>query len=207
MRKRIINPHPSNTGADEVDWLPLEQIALVEVTSEEPSHPIEDALLPGAATGWRAALPGEQTIRLIFDNPQSLRHIRLLFLEPEVERFQEFVLRWSSDDGQTFHEIVRQQWNFSPRGSTQEMEDYHVELSDMIQLELKIVPEKSGGTGMCIAGAAPSRLILAQIHALIGDLGRFDIATRHRQRIPTPGVAQVEGIGLVACRPRCPGVA
>ena len=113
MRKRMINPHPSNTEEDEVDWLPIEQIALVEVTSEEPSHPIEAALLPGSEAGWSAALPGEQTILLIFDSPQKLKHIRLLFLESKVERFQEFVLRWSPD-GQTFHEIVRQQWNFSP---------------------------------------------------------------------------------------------
>jgi hypothetical protein len=145
MRKRIINPHLSSTREDELNWLPLERIALVEVTSEEPSHPIEDALLPGSETGWRAALPGEQTIRLIFDSPQILKHIRLLFLESEVERLQEFVLRWSPDDGQTFHEIVRQQWNFSPHGSTQEREDYQVELSGVTQVELKIIPEKSGG--------------------------------------------------------------
>src|SRR5450432_1878687 len=109
MRKRMLNPYPSSTRKDEEDWLPVEQIALVEVTSEELSHPIEAALLPGSETGWRAALPGEQTIRLLFDSPQSLRHLRVSFLEPEVERLQEFVLRWSSDDGQTFHEIVRQQ--------------------------------------------------------------------------------------------------
>ena len=54
MRKRMINSHPLNTGEDEADWLPIEQIALVEITSEEPSHPIEGALLPGSETGWRA---------------------------------------------------------------------------------------------------------------------------------------------------------
>jgi hypothetical protein len=118
---------------------------LVEVNSEEPSHPIEAALLPGSETGWRAALPGEQTTRLIFDKPRILKHIRLLFLESEVERFQEFVLRWSPDEGQTFYDIVRQQWNLSPRGSTQEMEEYQVELSGVTQIELKIVPDKSGG--------------------------------------------------------------
>ena len=84
-------------------------------------------------------------IRLIFDHPQRLRHIRLVFHEDEVERLQELVLHWSSDDGQTFHEIVRQQWNFSPHGSTQEIENYHIDLSGVTQVELKIVPEKSGG--------------------------------------------------------------
>lgn len=145
MRKRMLSPDPSSSWDIGTDWLPLERIALVEVTSEASSHPIEAALLPNAQMGWRAALPGQQTIRLIFDSPQRLKHIRLLFLEGEVERSQEFVLRWSSDDGQTFHEIVRQQWNFSPHGSTQEIENYHIDLSGVTQVELKIVPEKSGG--------------------------------------------------------------
>ncbi|MEO8392797.1 MAG: hypothetical protein ABI700_07375 [Chloroflexota bacterium] len=93
--------------------------------------------------GWRAAQPGEQTIRLIFDSPQHLRRIRLLFLEREVERSQEFVLRWSADGGQIFHEIVRQQWNFSRPDAVEENEDYAVELAGVTQLELKIVPDRS----------------------------------------------------------------
>jgi len=55
-----------------------------------------------------------QTIRLIFDEPQSLRRIALVFEETEIERTQDFVLRWSGDCGGSFQEIVRQQWNFSP---------------------------------------------------------------------------------------------
>lgn len=144
MRKRIFGTSPSDTHETQPDWLPLDQIASVEVTSEETSHPVEDALLPGAETGWRAALPGEQTLRLIFDSPQQLKRIHLLFIEHKVGRSQEFVLRWSPDDGQTFHEIVRQQWNFNPDGSTQEIEDYSVELGGVTQLELKIVPDRSG---------------------------------------------------------------
>ncbi|PYS76638.1 MAG: carbohydrate-binding protein, partial [Acidobacteria bacterium] len=41
--------------------------------------------------------------------------------------------------------VVRQQWNFSPHGSTREAEDYRVELNGVTQLELKIVPDRSGG--------------------------------------------------------------
>ena len=145
MRKRMISPNPSSPSETGADWLPLERIALVEVTSEESEHPIEAALLPSAQIGWRAASLGEQTIRLIFDTQQSIQHIRLVFNEGEVERSQEFVLRWSSDGGQTLHEIVRQQWNFSPDGATEEIEDYQVELSDVTQVELKIVPDRSGG--------------------------------------------------------------
>jgi len=61
----------------------------------------------------RAAEPGAQTIRLLFDEPQELRRISLVFEEDEMMRTQEFVMRWSSDPGGPFREIARQQWNFS----------------------------------------------------------------------------------------------
>jgi hypothetical protein len=90
----------------------VEHKALVEVTSEGNGFPIESALL-GVEGGWRAADTGTQTIRLIFDEPQKLRRIWLVFEDSENVRMQEFVLRWSSDSGNSFREIVRQQWNFS----------------------------------------------------------------------------------------------
>jgi hypothetical protein len=40
-------------------------------------------------------------------------------------------------------EIVRQQWNFSPAGSTTEMEDYVVDLEAVSVLELAIQPDLS----------------------------------------------------------------
>lgn len=58
--------------------------------------------------------------------------------ELEIERKQEYVLRWSPDDGQSYQEIIRQQWNFSPEGATSEIEDYHVELPAVTILELRI---------------------------------------------------------------------
>jgi hypothetical protein len=63
----------------------------------------------------------------------------------ESARTQEFVLRWSSDGGSSFREIVRQQWNFSPPETIREVEEYQVELSDVTVLELIIVPDISGG--------------------------------------------------------------
>jgi hypothetical protein len=145
MRKHIIGTNPTDDPESASAWLPLERIASVEVTSEDTSHPVEAALAPGADTGWRAAQAGEQTLRLIFDSPQQLRRIRLLFKEREAERLQEFVLRWSPDNGQTFHEIVRQQWNFNPQTAAEEIEDYQVELPGVTVLELKIIPDKGGG--------------------------------------------------------------
>ena len=89
--------------------------------------------------------PGSQTIRLIFDEPQTLRRIWLIFEDSENTRTQEFVLRWSPDAGNSFREIIRQQWNFSPPDAIREAEDYAVELSGVTALELIIVPDKNGG--------------------------------------------------------------
>ncbi len=125
-------------------WLELERLARVEVSSEDPHHPVEEALRAAGGSGWRAGAPGPQTLSLRFDEPQTLRRIRLRFEETEHERRQEFVLRWSAD-GMRFREIVRQQWNFSPDGSTSETENYAVALAGVSVLELCIVPDASGG--------------------------------------------------------------
>jgi hypothetical protein len=145
MRKRLFTPTPLGIQSHE-GWLDLDRAASVEVTSEDKDYGIEAALVPGEAQGWRAANTGTQTIRLLFDHPQRLRRIALVFEETETDRTQEFVLRWSADGGRSFREIVRQQWNFSPPNSIREVEDYRVELSDVTVLELAIVPDLSRGS-------------------------------------------------------------
>jgi hypothetical protein len=141
MRKRLITPTPQGASSPNEAWLDLDSAAVVEVTSEEKGYPVESALVSGETQGWRAADSGTQTIRLIFDVPQRIRRIWLVFEETEAERTQEFVLRWFSDGGYSFREIVRQQWNFSPPETIREIEDYHVELLNLTVLELVIVPD------------------------------------------------------------------
>lgn len=146
MRKRIIGQGSPEVSAVDPDWMDLDPLARVEITSEDVDYSIESALIPGTGPGWRAAQSGEQTIRLLFDEPLRLRRIYLVFHEDEQERTQEFVLRWSPDHGQSYREIVRQQYNFSPPGATREVEDYDIDLVGVTALELKIVPEISGGS-------------------------------------------------------------
>jgi hypothetical protein len=147
MRKRLITPKPQDAPSPDEDWLDLDSAAVVEVTSEEKGYPVESALVSGETQGWRAAESGTQTIRLIFDVPQRIRRIWLVFEETEADRTQEFVLRWFSNGGHSFREIVRQQWNFSPPETTREIEDYQVELSDVTVIELVIVPDNRRGAG------------------------------------------------------------
>jgi hypothetical protein len=146
MRKRLITPSPQAGTLHDEGWLDLDREAVVEVTSEEKEYPVEAALVAGEIRGWRAATSGAQTIRLIFDEPQRLTRIALVFEETDTERTQEFVLRWSGDGGRSFREIVRQQWNFSPPDTVREVEEYQVELSDVTVLELIIVPDITRGS-------------------------------------------------------------
>jgi len=144
MRKSIVPGRPVHSAAQEPAWLDLERLARVEVSSEDPAHPVEAALRLGGSASWRAGASGPQTLRLRFDEPQLLQRICVHFVETQHERPQEFVLRWSAD-GKSFREIVRQQWNFSPSGSTSEAENYVVALAGVSVLELDIVPDTSGG--------------------------------------------------------------
>ena len=146
MRKRLIPHGPDAVAAAEPGWMDLERLAQVEVTSEVVDHPIESALIPGTGSGWRASQPGEQTIRLRFDAPLKLTRIHLVFHEDAREHTQEFVLRWSPDGGQSYREILRQQYNFSPSVAAREVEDYDVDLDGVTALELRIVPDISGGS-------------------------------------------------------------
>jgi hypothetical protein len=146
MRKRLITPSPAMVPPPDDDCLDLDRVASVDVTSEEKDYGIEGALVSEEKRGWRAADSGTQTIRLLFDEPQRLRRISLLFEENKLKRTQEFVLRCSSDGGRSFREIVRQQWNFSPPETNRESEEFQVDLADVAVLELIIVPDISGGT-------------------------------------------------------------
>jgi hypothetical protein len=145
MRKRLIAATPESIRTRVEGWIDVERAAVVEVTSEDKDCPVESAFVSEDARGWRAAAPGSQTIRLVFDHPQRLRCISLEFEENETARTQEFVLRWSPDGGSSVKEIVRQQWNFSPPESIREVEEYQVALSSVTVLELVINPNIGGG--------------------------------------------------------------
>ncbi len=142
MRKRIVGaPAPAPESGPR--WLDLEQIATVEVSSEDPAYPVESVFVSGSKNGWRALDPGEQTLRVIFDEPTPIRVIELHFVELELKRTQEFRLGWSSADGGKTHEIVRQQWNFDPQNAAHQLERYDLSLERVSTIELSINPDIS----------------------------------------------------------------
>jgi len=147
MRKIMINQAAENTPSSDLNFLDLEHLAQVEFTSERTEHPVESALLltGDSGAGWQAASAGEQTIRLVFDQPRTIEHIFLVFDEQQQSRTQEFVLLWLMDDEDAYREIFRQQYHFSPPGTTREIEHYEVRLNQLKVLELRIIPDISGG--------------------------------------------------------------
>ncbi|MGZ8227808.1 MAG: carbohydrate-binding protein [Methylococcaceae bacterium] len=147
MRKTIINQSLENSSFADLDFLDLEYLAQVEITSERQERPIESALLltETLGKGWQAANAGEQTIRIIFDQPRTIEHIVLMFDEQQQSRTQEFVLFWLMHTENVYREILRQQFYFSPPNATQEIEHYKVNLHQLMALELRIIPDISGG--------------------------------------------------------------
>lgn len=154
MRKSLIDPETASRGHAKSHkpstWLNIEDLARVEITSEDALFPIEHALANGvsngASNGWRASAKGPQFIRLNFDNPTPIQRIQLDFVEKTDERCQEFAIyarSEGSDNDNELREIVRQQFTFSPGGSTEESEDYTVALSGVTCLELRIDPDRA----------------------------------------------------------------
>lgn len=139
MRKLARIPSPAAPPRPLLDaWVDLDRSASVGVTSGNPQHSFRDALQGQTIEGWRAPEPGPHTICVRFDKPMSIRRIRLEFREADSARTQEFTL--SAVAGGHKRHIVRQQWTFSPDGSTGEVEDYVVNLSAVTALELCIDP-------------------------------------------------------------------
>jgi hypothetical protein len=145
MRKTRLSPIDKSSEVPGHDWLDLKEAARVEFSSEAEDYPIEGALLKDVQGGWRANEPGTQTIRLLFDHPQTIRLVRVVFKEEESARTQEFVLRWLPERTDTWKNIVRQQWNFHPPQTAVECEEYKVDLPSAGGLEITICPDISGG--------------------------------------------------------------
>ena len=141
VRKRIVS---AESQRDEDEWLSIEELAEIVVSSEDPDWPVDGALTRGSTRGWRAARPGTQVLRIHFDAPRTLSLIHLIFDESEWERVQEFAIRCSGDRGSTFRPLIRQQFTFSPAGATCEIEEYSVNVAGVTDLELRVVPDVSG---------------------------------------------------------------
>ena len=149
LRKQIV-PRRSNEPVPFENEISVADVATVQVTSEEAGHPIDNAFDHNRGPGgsrWIAAEPGEQTLILLFDRPQTIRKIGLEVEELAVSRTQELSVSVSSDGGRTYRELVRQEFNFSPGSTTFEREVWSTAATAVTHLRVEIKPDKGGRVG------------------------------------------------------------
>jgi hypothetical protein len=125
--------------------IPVLSLATVQVSSEADGHPIdlvfEDAQGPGTFH-WLAAEPGDQTVTMTFHQPCTIERVIMETEECDVTRTQEVQLASSKDGGITYRELVRQEFNFSPDGTTWEHEDWTIRQDQVTHLRFLIKPDK-----------------------------------------------------------------
>ena len=149
LRKQVIPKHSVESASFE-GAIPIASVATLQVTSEQAEHPIDhvfdDSRGPGGSR-WIAEGPGEQMVILVFDRAQTIRRIAVEVEELAVSRTQELSVSVSSDGGRTYRELVRQEFNFSPPGTSFEREDWSVTAAAVTHLRLQIKPDKGGRVG------------------------------------------------------------
>ena len=146
LRKHLLAAAPP-AGVSSSDEKAIAAIATIWVTSEAADAPIDHVFDQRRGPGgsrWVAAEPGEQRLILAFDTPQTLRTISLEVEEVEVSRTQVLHLSVSCDGGQTYRELRRQEYTFSPPGTTYEREVWAVTVEGATHLQLVITPDKGG---------------------------------------------------------------
>ena len=148
LRKQIIdadNVAAIRRGEQKDAEKNIAALATVFVTSEDPQHPIDfafDAEEGPGASRWIAGAPGPQTVILAFDVPQAIRKVRLEVEERDTSRTQEVDLAVSDDGGRTYRVVLRQEYNFSPPGTTLEREEWRFSSDGVTHLRLRIKPDK-----------------------------------------------------------------
>ena len=149
LRKQIVPRRPTASVPLE-GQISIADVATVQVTSEAADHPIDNAFDHDRGPGgsrWIADEPGEQTVILLFDRPQTIREIGLEIEELAVSRTQELSLSVSLDGGRTYRELVRQEYNFSPPDTSFEREVWSTSAGAVTHLRLDIKPDKGGRVG------------------------------------------------------------
>ncbi len=153
LRKLIIPaaPHPDDPRrSDEAERMYIPELATVLVTSEAAEHPV-DCLFDGhngpGGTRWVAAVDGEQELILAFDTPQTIQEVGLETEELQASRTQVLTLALSQNGGRTYREVLRQEFNFSPPGTTFERERWIVPATMVSHLRVTIRPDKGDKPG------------------------------------------------------------
>jgi len=155
LRKRSLDGevHTSIGDTDEID---IAGCAAIAYSSEDPAYPVEhmlDGRSGPAATCWMSArLDTVEHIVIEFDRPQTISRLVYEVEETTRQRTQEVRVEVSEDGGQSYRQILVQEYNFSPGGATYQREEQRFNPVHVTHLRLTIVPNKSGsGTATLIS--------------------------------------------------------
>jgi hypothetical protein len=147
LRKRPLEADAATSARDpgEID---IAGCATIAYSSEDPAHPVEHMLDgrrgPGA-TRWMSARPDTtECIVIEFDRPPTISRLVYEVEETMRERTQEVRVEVSEDGGQSYRQVLVQEYNFSPGGATYQREEQRFNLRQVTHLRLSIVPNKSG---------------------------------------------------------------
>jgi F5/8 type C domain len=147
LRKRQLEASSARSAraANEVD---IASCAKIAYSSEDPAHPVEH-LLDGrsgpGATRWISARPDViEQIVVEFDRPQTISQLVYEVEEAVRERTQEVRVEVSKDGGETYCQVLVQEYTFSPGGATYQREEQRLNLHQVSHLRLTIVPNKNG---------------------------------------------------------------
>jgi hypothetical protein len=142
VRKRRLDQSEQATGgAAPID---LSRLATIAYSSEDADHPVEH-LFDEHGSGWAAAQADHaEQIVVEFDQPQSVTRLVYEVEETQRERTQEVHVEVSTDGGRTYRRVLVQEFTFSPRGATIQLQDVRLEAHELTHLRLTIVPNKQG---------------------------------------------------------------
>ncbi|MBI3966483.1 MAG: discoidin domain-containing protein [Chloroflexi bacterium] len=146
IRKRKLPPASShNPTTGELD---IPSSAVIAYSSEDPAHPV-DNLFDGrdgpGGTRWLSARPNvTEQILLEFDEPRGISRLSYQVEETSVPRTQEIRVEASTDGGQSYRNLLVQEYTFSPNGATFQREDLQLPFGEVSHLRLTIVPNKHG---------------------------------------------------------------
>lgn len=118
-------------------WLDLDVLADVTIMAGGTRV----ARSPGS---WSRDCPGEQMIVIRFRHPTTVSRLRLVVCEIERSCTQTLAIWASSHRGERHREVLRQQFDFSPSGAREHVEEFAVQLEDVTVLQVRIVPSTDG---------------------------------------------------------------
>ncbi|NDU80196.1 MAG: hypothetical protein G3I11_02440 [Ferrovum sp.] len=145
LKKKIILFITGATILAPVNTIDIIHNAEVTVTSESENSPLDnivDGSIGPGSSQWVAGTIGLQALVFKFDTPQSIIRVIYEIQEQDVARTQEVCFEVSTDSGANFREILRQEYNFSPAGSTFQREELKLDLHQITDLKMIIKPDK-----------------------------------------------------------------